>query len=86
VHSSVISITIAAVLLAIGLKNPRTGTGEEKPSQKPWWQSGFGAANIDEDSKYAITYGYELYQPDRLVANILLANLPQLVISFLFLM
>jgi hypothetical protein len=77
VHSSVISITIAAVLLAIGLKNPRTGTGEEKPSQKPWWQSGFGAANIDEDSKYAITYGH---------ANILLANLPQLVISFLFLM
>lgn len=73
------------MLLAIGLKDPRTGTREGVHSQKPWWQSGFGAANIDEGSKYAITYGHELYQPDRLVANILLANLPQLVISFLFL-
>jgi hypothetical protein len=42
-------------------------------------------ASIDEGSPYAITYGHELYQLTRLVANILLANLPQLIISFLFL-
>jgi hypothetical protein len=72
-------------LLAIGLRDPRASS-RDSAAEKPWWKSGFGAANIDEGSKYAITYGHELYQPNRLVANILLANLPQLAISFLFLL
>ncbi|KAF2134767.1 hypothetical protein P153DRAFT_329435 [Dothidotthia symphoricarpi CBS 119687] len=87
--SSTISIAVSICLLSIGLNDDRVSYHKQGWSgtvqQDPWWKSGFGVANIDEGSRYAITYGHELYQPDRLVANILLANLPQLVIPFLFL-
>ncbi|KIW04859.1 uncharacterized protein PV09_04041 [Verruconis gallopava] len=70
------SIITSIVLLGLGLSNSRSG------GLKSW---SFGVASIYDGSPYVITYGHELYQPHRLVANILLANLPQLVISFLFL-
>lgn len=45
----------------------------------------FGVASINSGNPNIITYGHEAYQPHRLVINILLANLAQLIISFLFL-
>jgi hypothetical protein len=45
----------------------------------------FGVASIEQDSLYVITMGNATYQPTKIVANILLANVPQLVLSFIFL-
>jgi hypothetical protein len=76
---------IFADLLAIGLRDPRAAS-YDSTFDNFRWKSGFDVADIDEASKYAITYCHELYQPYRLLTNVFLANLAQLAISFLFLL
>jgi hypothetical protein len=75
---STASILTSFVLFAIGMSNRRNNA-----SFKEWT---FGAASINDPSYYVITMGHALYSSDRLINNVLIANTPQLVTSFLFLM
>jgi hypothetical protein len=74
---SAAAILTALILLGIGLSNDRVSG-----SFKEW---SFGAASINYGIEYVIS-GFGVYQYDRLIQNVLLANTPQLIISFLFLL
>ncbi|KAH7359931.1 hypothetical protein BKA66DRAFT_500046 [Pyrenochaeta sp. MPI-SDFR-AT-0127] len=77
-----VTVILSVFLLKTGL-NSSLGTSYDS---EEWLQSGFGVANIEQDAKFVAFDDDEQYKPDSLISNIILANLPQLIVSFVFLL
>jgi hypothetical protein len=69
----------------MGVKNQQSRLIYGKEDKPHWWQSELGPGNVETPLKYAIEYRSP-YNPTPQLESMFVANLPQLIISLLFLL